>query len=129
MFSTHCLCLSSDKAGGLKRLNKKGSKALGSLALGDILSVDVHTRPSAGPTSCLYDSEQRWVLCGFSAQICKECKLDKDQHSGHTESHKDVQCLGAEGSRRAWRKGMGGREKGERAEGTRCCMQKMKERG
>lgn len=30
------------------------------------------------------DSLQRYV---------KNAKLDKDQRSGHTESHKDVQCL------------------------------------
>lgn len=48
------------------------------------LSVYVHTCLSACPSSCLsVDSLQRYV---------KNAKLDKDQHSGHTESHKDVQC-------------------------------------
>lgn len=28
----------------------------------------------------------------------KNAKLDKDQLSGHTESHKDVQCLEMEGA-------------------------------
>lgn len=55
------------------------------------------------------DSLQRYV---------KNAKLDKDQRSGHTESHKDVQCLefflrgGAEGG---WtRKRMRGWDEGER---------------
>lgn len=41
------------------------------------------------------DSLQRYV---------KNAKLDKDQRSGHTESHKDVQCLefGERGSSRGW---------------------------
>ncbi len=44
------------------------------------------------------DSLQRYV---------KNAKLDKDQHSGHTESHKDVQCLrwGDGGGRRGRRGG------------------------
>ena len=29
----------------------------------------------------------------FPQRYVKNAKLDKDQHSGHTESHKDVQCL------------------------------------
>lgn len=43
----------------------------------------------------------------------KNAKLDKDQHSGYTESHKDVQCLeveGAENGQRRKRMWVGGRE-------------------
>lgn len=46
----------------------------------------------------------------------KNAKLDKDQHSSHTESHKDVQCLEVEGAEGGWRrKRTGG--KGEGREG------------
>lgn len=51
------------------------------------------------------DPRQRYV---------KNAKLDKDQHSGHTESHKDVQCLEVEGAEGGWRrKRMEGKEKGK----------------
>lgn len=69
------------------------------------LSVYVHTCLSACPSSCLsVDSLQRYV---------KNAKLDKDQHSGHTESHKDVQCSEVEEGGWVVRKRMEGRDKGE----------------
>lgn len=59
----------------------------------------MHTCLSACPSSCLSD----W-LCGSLQRYVKNAKLDKDQRSGHTESHKDVQCLefGERGSSRGW---------------------------
>lgn len=56
----------------------------------------------------------------------KNAKLDKGQRSGHTESHKDVQCLEAGGAEGRWskgkdfRRGVGGvREQSERQQGLK----------
>jgi len=38
-------------------------------------------------------------VCLAKRRYVKNSELDKDQHTGRTESHKDVQCLEVEGGR------------------------------
>lgn len=80
MIPTHCLHLSQDNKWRRSRIDYICLPVIVPLWLGSVYSL------------------HRYV---------KNAKLDKDQQSGYTESHKDVQCLeveGAEGGQR--RKGM-----------------------
>lgn len=76
MIPTHCLHLSQDNKRRRSRIDYICLPVIVPLWLGSVYSL------------------HRYV---------KNAKLDKDQQSGYTESHKDVQCLeveGAEGGQR-----------------------------
>lgn len=115
MISRHLLHLSQPNQWqrGWKTFFKKG----GSLALRDFLkSSGFPTHLSACPSSCVPDWPSRDGRSVDSLhRYVKNAKLDKDQNSGHTESHKDVQCLEVEGAL-GW---MEEEEDGGKGEGAR----------